>query len=203
VILGAIQAAARLHLKKNLVGVIPATENMIGSRAYKPGDIYKSMSGKTVEIGNTDAEGRLILADALTYTVRKIKPARIIDLATLTGAMVITFGDVVIGAMANDDRLYEKIYEAGEATYERVWRLPIYDEHREILKSDIADIKNMGGRPAASITAAAFLEKFVEKIPWLHLDIASVSWFEKERHYIPKNGTGMGVRLMIAFFKRL
>ena len=203
VILGVIQAAARLQLKKNLVGVIPATENMIGSRAYKPGDIYKSMSGKTVEIGNTDAEGRLILADALTYTVQKIKPARIIDLATLTGAMVITFGDVVIGAMTNDDQLYEKIYEAGEATYERVWRLPIYDEHRELLKSDIADMKNMGGRPAASITAAAFLEKFVEKTPWLHLDIAGVSWFEKERHYIPKNGTGMGVRLMIAFLTRL
>ncbi|MFH1673733.1 MAG: leucyl aminopeptidase [Pseudomonadota bacterium] len=203
VTLGTIKGAARLKLKKNLVGVIPATENMIGSRAYKPGDIYPSMSGKTVEIGSTDAEGRLILADAITYIVQKIKPARIIDFATLTGAILITFGDVVIGAMTNDDKIYETIYKAGEATYERVWRLPIYDEYRELLKSDIADIKNLGGRPAGSITAAAFLEKFVEGTPWLHLDIAGVSWLEKERHYIPKNGTGTGIRLMIEFLKRM
>lgn len=203
VTLGVIKGAAQLKLKKNLVAVIPATENMIGSRAYKPGDIYRSMSGKTVEIGSTDAEGRLILADAFTYTVQKIKPARIVDCATLTGAMLITFGDVVIGVMTNEDQLYEKMYEAGEVTYERVWRLPIYDEYRERLKSDIADIKNLGGRPGGSITAAAFLEKFVEKTPWLHMDIAGVSWLEKERHYIPKNGTGTGVRLIIEFLKRL
>ncbi len=203
VTLGVIKGAARLKLKKNLVGVIPATENMIGSRAYKPGDIYKSMSGRTVEIGSTDAEGRLIMADALTYTVRTIKPDRIVDFATLTGAILITFGDLVSGVMTNEERLYEKLYEAGEATYERVWRLPIYDEYRELLKSDIADIKNLGGRPAGSITAAAFLEKFVEKTPWLHLDIAGVSWLKKERHYIPKNGTGTGVRLMVEFLKMI
>ncbi len=201
--LGVIKAAARLELKRNIVGVIPATENMLGSRAYKPGDIYRSMSGKTVEIGNTDAEGRLILADALTYTVQKIKPARIVDLATLTGAILITFGDVVIGAMTNDDKIYEHLYGAGEATYERVWRLPIYDEYRKLLKSDVADIKNVGGRDGGSITAAAFLEKFVEKTPWLHLDIAGVSWLEKKRHYLPKNGTGTGVRLIIDFIKRI
>jgi len=201
--LGVIKAAARLELKRNIVGVIPATENMLGSRAYKPGDIYRSMSGKTVEIGNTDAEGRLILADALTYTVQKIKPARIVDLATLTGAILITFGDVVIGAMTNDDKIYEHLYGAGEATYERVWRLPIYDEYRKLLKSDVADIKNVGGRDGGSITAAAFLEKFVDKTPWLHLDIAGVSWLEKKRHYLPKNGTGTGVRLIIDFIKRI
>jgi leucyl aminopeptidase len=201
--LGVIKAAARLELKRNIVGVIPATENMLGSRAYKPGDIYRSMSGKTVEIGNTDAEGRLILADALTYTVQKIKPARIVDLATLTGAILITFGDVVIGAMTNNDKIYEGFYAAGEATYERVWRLPIYDEYRKLLKSDVADIKNVGGRDGGSITAAAFLEKFVEETPWLHLDIAGVSWLEKKRHYLPKNGTGTGVRLIIDFIKRI
>ncbi|MFH1075704.1 MAG: leucyl aminopeptidase [Pseudomonadota bacterium] len=201
--LNVISAAAGLKLKTNLAAVVPATENMIGSNAYKPGDVYRSMSGKTVEIGNTDAEGRLILADAITYAVRKIKPTRIVDFATLTGAMTITLADILIGAMTNEDHLYEKIYEAGEATYERVWKLPIYDEFRDRLKSDIADMNNAGGREGGSIIAAAFLEKFVEGIPWLHLDIAGVSWLEKDRHYIPKHGTGVGVRLMIEFLKRV
>ncbi len=194
-VLGAVCAAAMLRLPLNIVGVIPATENLPGGGAYKPGDILRSMSGITIEVLNTDAEGRLILSDALAYAARK-KPAAIIDLATLTGACVIALGHVNTGLMANDDKLAGKIEAAARLTSEKVWRLPLDDEYGEQIKSDIADVKNIGGRPAGTITAAKFLEKFVGDVPWAHMDIAGTAWGGKARPYCPKGATGVGVRLL-------
>lgn len=201
-VLGIIEVVAALGLKVNVTAVIPSTENGISAASYKPGDVYVSYSGKTVEIGNTDAEGRLILADALSYSIKKLKPTRIIDFATLTGAMVISLGSVVTGMMSNDDALSNALTVSGEQTYERVWRLPLFEEYKTQIKSDIADIKNTGGRPAGAITAALFLEEFVEKTPWAHLDIAGTAFLEKEEGYLPKYGTGVGVRLIIDYLKR-
>ncbi len=199
--LGTLQAAAALDLKVNLTAVVPATENAIDSHAYKPGDVYTGYNGMSVEIGNTDAEGRLVLADALAYTVKKLSPTRIVDFATLTGAMVICLGGEAIGLMASDDKLADQLLAAGGDTFERTWRLPLYDEYKEQLKSDIADISNTGGRPAGSITAALFLQEFVGDTPWAHCDIAGTAYLDKPRRYHPKNATGIGVRLMISFLK--
>jgi leucyl aminopeptidase len=187
-------------LKVNVVGLVPATENLPGGRAYKPGDVLKTMSGQTIEIISTDAEGRMILADALTYAGR-YKPAAIIDLATLTGACVIALGENVIGMMGTDDALKEKIRKAGDETGERVWELPLWEEYNELIKSDVADYKNSGGRPGGAITAAALLGKFVGKYPWAHLDIAGPAWLSKERPYIPRGASGVGVRLLVQFLK--
>lgn len=195
--LGTIRTAAMLGLKVNLVAVIPTTENSVSAHSYKPGDVFQSYSGKTVEIGNTDAEGRLILADALAYTAKNLKPTRIIDFATLTGSIVIALGDEAIGLFSNDDVLAEKISAAGKSTFERVWRMPLFEEYKAQLKSDVADINNIGGRPAGSITAATFLKEFVGDIPWAHLDIAGVAYQTKEKRYNPKLASGVGVRLMI------
>lgn len=202
-VLGIMHAVAELGLKVNVTGVIPATENSIGSRSYKPGDVYKGYSGKTVEIGNTDAEGRLILADALAYAEKKLKPTRIIDFATLTGAMVISLGEEVTGVMSNDDALVDSLIRAGNVTFERLCRLPIYEEYRDQLKSDIADIKNVGGRPAGSITAALFLKEFIGETPWTHFDIAGTAFLSKGRRYHPKGGTGICVRLIVEFLESL
>jgi leucyl aminopeptidase len=199
-VMGAIMAAADLSLKVNAVGLIPATENLPGGRAYKPGDILKSLSGQTIEVLSTDAEGRLILADALTYAGR-FKPAAIIDLATLTAACVIALGDQVTGMMGTDDGLKRKIQDAADATDEKVWELPLWEEYHEMIKSDVADYKNHGGRPGGAITAAAFLSKFVGKYPWVHLDIAGPAWLTKDKPYIPKGASGVGVRLMVQFLK--
>lgn len=199
--LGTIHAAAALKLKKNITCVIPSTENSIGATSYKPGDVYRAYSGKTVEIGNTDAEGRLILADALAYTEKNLKPTRIIDFATLTGAVVVCLGEETTGLMSNDDALADSLQKAGEATYERVWRLPLFEEYKKQLKSDIADIKNIGGRQAGTITAAMFLKEFVGDTPWAHLDIAGTAFLSKARRYHPQNGTGVGVRLMIEYLQ--
>lgn len=202
-VMGAIVAAANLNLKANITAVIPATENAISAKSYKPGDIYKSYSGKTVEIGNTDAEGRLILADALAYSVDHLKPTRIIDLATLTGAMIIALGTETIGMFANNDALADELIRSGSDTYERVWRLPLHEEYREALKSEFADLRNIGGRPAGSITAAMFLQEFVGNVPWAHLDIAGTAYLEDgAKRYHPKYGTGSGVRLLIDFLER-
>ncbi len=202
--LGTIRAAASLGLKVNLTAVIPSTENSIGSNSYKPGDVYTSYLGKTVEIGNTDAEGRLVLADALAYTVKNLKPTRIIDFATLTGAIVIALGEETTGLFSNDDHLAESLTRAGNETFERVWRLPLYEEYRKQLDSSIADINNTGGREAGSITAAHFLQEFVGKTPWAHLDIAGTAFLKKSRFgYRPQHGTGVGVRLMIQLLKNL
>ncbi len=195
-VMGAIRAAADLELPLNVVGLIPATENLPGGHALKPGDILKSFSGQTIEVVNTDAEGRLILADALTYAQR-YKPAAVIDLATLTGACKIALGDHVIGMFGNDGPLKEKIRMAGERTGERVWELPLWEDYHELIKSDVADFKNTGGRAGGAITAAAFLSKFVGACPWVHLDIAGPAWLAKDKPYTPKGATGVGVRLLV------
>jgi leucyl aminopeptidase len=158
------------------------------------------MSGKTIEVLSTDAEGRLILADALTYA-GKYNPAAIIDIATLTGACVVALGDHVIGMMGTDDRLKEKIRAAAEATGEMVWEMPLWEDYHELIKSDVADYKNSGGRAGGAITAAAFLSKFVGDYPWVHLDIAGPGWLRKDMPYIPKGASGVGVRLFVRFLR--
>ncbi len=201
-VIGAIKAASELKIPVNIVGLIPATENLPGGRAYKPGDILKSLSGQTIEINNTDAEGRLILADALAYAGR-FKPKAIIDFATLTGACVIALGDTVIGMMGTDNKLKQKIRDAAEFTGERLWELPLWEEYHELIKSDIADLKNTGGRAGGAITAAAFLSKFVGEYPWVHLDIAGPVWLNKDKPYMPKGASGIGVRLLVQFMLNL
>ncbi len=199
-VLGTMQAVAKLQLPLHLVGIIPATENLPSGKAYKPGDILKTLSGQTVEVISTDAEGRLILADALTYSLR-YQPKVIIDLATLTGACVIALGDYVIGLFGNDETLIRKLEEASIKTGEKVWRLPLWEEYFEYIKSDVADFKNVGTRAAGAIIGAIFLEKFVKKVPWVHLDIAGPAFLEKEKPYIPKGGTGVGVRLLVQLLR--
>jgi leucyl aminopeptidase len=174
-VLGTLCAVADMKLKLNVVGLIPATENMPGSRATKPGDIIKSMSGQTVEILNTDAEGRLILCDALTYAER-YDPAAVIDIATLTGACVIALGHVVCGLFANDDTLAEEILAAGNTAHDRAWRMPLHEEYQAQLKSNFADFANIGGRPAGAVTAACYLARFTTKYQWAHLDVAGTAW---------------------------
>jgi len=196
VVLGVIQAAASLRLPLRIVGLIPATENLPGGSATKPGDVVISLSGKSIEIQNTDAEGRLILADAL-YFARRFKPKAIIDLATLTGACFVALGDQAIGMMGNDKNLMDMFREAGFRTFERVWELPLWKEYEEQIKSDIADLKNIGGNGGAgAILGGIFLKKFVEGYPWVHLDIAGTAWSDKDKDYIPKGATGVGVRLI-------
>jgi len=195
-VLGALQACAGLQLPLHVVGLIPATENLPSGRALKPGDIITSLSGKTIEIISTDAEGRLILADALAYA-RRYKPAAIIDCATLTGACIIALGNEASGVMGTDEKLVRKIRDAGEATAERTWPLPLWQEYGELVKSDVADIKNTGGRPAGAITAGYFLKEFAGKTPWAHIDIAGTAWTKKAKPYIPKGATGVGVRLLV------
>lgn len=199
-VLGTMQAVATLKLPLHVVGIVPATENLPSGTAYRPGDVIKSFSAKTVEIISTDAEGRLILADALSYAER-YKPSAVVDLATLTGACVIALGHMASGLMGNDQGLIQKIKKAGELSGERVWELPLWDEYHEQIKSDIADVKNLGGRPAGAITGGAFLAKFAEKFKWAHLDIAGTAWAEKNTPYIPKGATGGGVRLLIQLLR--
>ena len=201
-VLGAIRAAAALKLKLNIVALLPATENMPGSRALKPGDVLRTMSGQTIEILNTDAEGRLILSDALAYACR-YKPAVIVDIATLTGACSIALGTEVTGMLGTSDRFKLQIRAAGEKTGERVWELPLWEHYYDLIKSDIADMKNAGGRAGGVITAAALLSKFVQKYPWVHLDIAATAWSDKDRPYTPKGATGIGVRLLTQFLRDL
>ncbi|MFQ5991943.1 MAG: leucyl aminopeptidase [Nitrospiraceae bacterium] len=197
-VLATVRAAARLRLPLHLIGILPATENMPGGRAIKPGDILTTLSGRTVEVQNTDAEGRLILADGLAYATR-YKPAAIIDIATLTGACVVALGQFAIGMLGNNDSLKNQIKQAGLKSGERVWEMPLWDEYFEQLKSDVADMRNIGGRGGGMITAAVFLSKFVAEYPWVHLDIASTDWSERERAYISKGPTGIGTRLLIQY----
>jgi leucyl aminopeptidase len=197
-VIGAIKACADLQLPLNIVGLIPAAENMPSGTALKPGDVFTSYSGKTIEVINTDAEGRLILADALAYA-SKYKPAAIIDLATLTGACVIALGDDVIGMFGTDEKLKGELREAARQTGELLWELPLWENYQEQVKSDIADYKNHGGRPAGAITAAAFLSKFAGDFPWVHLDIAGPAWADKDKGYVPKGASGVGVRLLVEF----
>jgi leucyl aminopeptidase len=197
-VLAAMRAAARLKLPLNLVSILPATENMPGGRAMKPGDVVTTLSGKTVEVQNTDAEGRLILSDGLTYAGR-YKPAVLIDIATLTGACVVALGQFAIGMFGTDETLKQSVRKAGVRAGERVWEMPLWDEYFEQLKSDVADMRNIGGRGGGMITAALFLSKFAGDWPWVHLDIASTDWSERERAYIPKGPTGIGTRLLIQY----
>jgi leucyl aminopeptidase len=199
-VLGAIRNAAALRLPLNIAALLPATENMPGGSALKPGDILRTMSGQTIEILNTDAEGRLILADALSYACR-YKPAAIVDIATLTGACRVALGQEASGLLGNDDRLKQRIRAAGEKTGERVWEMPLWDGYCDLIKSDIADMKNAGGRDGGLITAACLLSKFVEKHPWVHLDIAATAWTDKDRAYTPKGATGIGCRLLTQFLR--
>jgi leucyl aminopeptidase len=199
-VLGTMRAAALLRLPTHLIGLIPAAENLPSGSAYRPGDVLKSLSGQTVEVISTDAEGRLLLADALAFAAR-YKPAAVIDLATLTGACVIALGDEVIGMMGNDGALLEKLKGASEKTGEKAWQLPLPDEYDRMLKSDVADMKNVGGRPAGTITGGLFLKRFVDNFPWAHLDIAGPVWADKETGYIPKGATGVGVRLLVQLLR--
>lgn len=201
--LGVIHAIANLGLKINVTAVIPTTENSIGSKSYKPGDVYQSYSGKTVEIVDTDAEGRLVLADAMAYAVKNLKPSRMIDLATLTGSIMIALGEEASGLMSNNDVLADLLARAGSETGERVWRMPLYDDYKDQLKSDIADIKNTGGRYGGAITAAMFLQEFIGKTPWAHLDIAGTAFHTDNKRYLPKYGTGVGVRLLVSLLESL
>ena len=195
-VMGAIKAISKMNLPQRVVGIIPCTENMPSGSAIKPGDIIKLYSGKTAEVVNTDAEGRLILADALSYA-EKYKPCVVIDLATLTGSCVIALGTVATGMLGNNEELKKRVKIAGEKSWERVWELPLWEEYQEQIKSDIADIKNIGGSYAGAITAACFLSKFTEKYPWVHLDIAGTSWCDKNSAYTQKGATGVGVRLLV------
>jgi leucyl aminopeptidase len=200
--LGAMSAIADLEPEINVIGVVPAAQSAIGKDAFLPGDVYKSYSGKTVEVLNTDAEGRLILADALSYSIEKYEPTEIIDIATLTGAVLIALGDTIGGIFSNNSDMAKKLHESGENTGEPVWELPIKKEHREAMKSDIADLQNVSKikRNASSITAAAFLENFVEDIPWTHIDVAGTAWNSGAiRGITPKFGTGFGVRLLLDY----
>ncbi len=195
-VLGALRAAAELGLARRVVGLIPATENLPSGRAIKPGDVIRGLAGISIEVDNTDAEGRLILSDAIAYANR-LQPQAVIDVATLTGACVIALGHHAIGMMSPNDDLAAALTTAGEQTGERVWRLPLWPEYRKQLDSSIADIKNTGGRPASTITAGLFLKEFVGDYPWGHLDIAGTAWTEDELPYHPKGATGIGVRLLI------
>jgi leucyl aminopeptidase len=193
-VLGTMKAAAMMKLPLNVVGVIPATENMPGGNAIKPGDVVTTLSGQTVEILNTDAEGRLILCDALTY-VERYKPAAVVDIATLTGAMVIALGHVATGMFSNSDPLARELLEAGESAWDRAWHLPLWDEYQEMLKSNFADFPNIGTRAGGSITAACFLSRFTKSYPWAHLDIAGTAW----KSGADKGATGRPVALLSHF----
>ena len=199
-VLGTLSAAAGLKLPVNLVGIIPTAENMPDGKAFRPGDVLTSLSGTTIEITNTDAEGRLILCDALHFA-QQYKPVAMIDLATLTGACVVALGHEASGLMGNDQRLADALKRAGEQSGERLWQLPVWDEYGENMKSDIADLKNSGSRDAGATKAAWFLKQFVGTVHWAHLDIASTAWCDKARPYCPKGATGVGVRLLVEYLK--
>lgn len=200
-VIGTFEAVSRLKLPVHIVGLIPAVENMPSGSSIRPGDILRHHNGKTSEVDNTDAEGRLILADALSYA-ETFKPSAVIDLATLTGAVVVALGHYATGMMGNDATLLQLLREAGEATYERVWELPMYDEYEKLIKSDVADVKNVGGRWAGAITGAMFLRKFVGSYRWAHLDIAGTAMLEETGSYTSKGASGVGVRLLTEFLRR-
>ncbi|MGR3309986.1 MAG: leucyl aminopeptidase, partial [Candidatus Brocadiales bacterium] len=195
-VVGTMKAVGALKIPLHVVGLIPCTENMPSGTAVKPGDVLRSITGKTIEIITTDAEGRVILADALGYA-KRYKPACVIDVATLTGSCIVALGMVVTAMLGNNEALKERVKNAGLASFERVWELPLWEEYHEQIKSDIADIKNVGSSGGGTITAACFLAKFTEDYPWVHLDIAGTAMAEKDGPYIPKGGTGVGVRLLV------
>ena len=197
--LATLRAAAALGIRRNLVAVVPCVENMPSGTAYRPGDVLRMMSGKTVEILSTDAEGRLILADAMTYAVRKYKPREMLDAATLTGACVVALGSVNIGMMGNDEGMLSRMKAASAASGEKAWELPLHEEYFEQIKSDIGELKNIGGAEAGTITAGRFLQEFAGGTPWVHFDIAGTAWVEKERRGYAPGPSGVPVRLLVEY----
>src|ERR671919_526039 len=199
-VLAIISGLANLEVKTNVIGIIPCVENMPSSSAYRPGDIVRMYNGKTVEVINTDAEGRLILADSIAYGVEKYNPNSIIDLATLTGACIVALGSNIAGTLSNSPELINRLRQIGEKTNEKFWELPLYPDFNEQIKSKFADIKNIGGRAGGTITAAIFLSNFVNETPWIHLDIAGTAWTQDgtwDKSYNPKGATGFGIRSLI------
>ena len=198
-VVGTMMALAQRKAQVDVVGVVGLVENMLSDRAYRPADILKSYSGKTIEVLNTDAEGRLVLADALSYVQKLYKPKAIIDLATLTGAMIVALGHELCGTFANNDDLWAELQEASKITGEKLWRMPLEEEFKKEMESETADLQNIAksGRNAGACTAAGFLWHFIEgDTPWAHLDIAGTAWIKKDRETTPKFGTGFGVRLL-------
>jgi leucyl aminopeptidase len=202
-VLGILRAISSLKLSLNIVGIIPCVENMPSATSYRPGDIIQMYNGKTVEVLNTDAEGRIILADAIAYGINSYDPKAIIDLATLTGACIVALGANVAAAIGTGKQIIDRLIRKSEETGEKIWELPLYDEFHEQLRSTVADIKNVGGKPGGAITAAAFLSNFTGDIPWVHLDIAGTAWTQEgtyERSYNPKGATGFGLRTIVKLF---
>jgi leucyl aminopeptidase len=206
-VLGIMKAVSELKLPINVVGIIPSVENMPGGESYRPGDIVRLYSGKTAEILNTDAEGRLILADAISYGIKQYSPKSVIDFATLTGACIVALGNNVAALVSNNQQLAEKIKKSSEKTSEEIWQLPINDDYMDMIKSSVADMRNIGmGRAAGTITAAAFLANAVDDAPWAHIDIAGTAWTQdatKKKSYNPKGATGFGVRLILNYLSTL
>jgi len=199
-VLGALHAVAELNLSLNVVGIVPSSENLLSGKAVKPGDVVRTREGKTVEIVNTDAEGRLILSDALSFG-QTLKPAAMVDCATLTGACVVALGNHASAVLGSDETLIQELIRSGEESGERCWPLPLWKEYREQLDSTVADLKNVGGRPAGTITAAAFLKEFVGEVPWAHLDIAGTAYGEGKLSYQRKGGFGVPTRLLVEWVR--
>ena len=204
-VIASVKAIAELQLPIHVIGVFAASENLPSGSASKPGDIVKAYNGKTIEILNTDAEGRLVLADALSYTVKNYKPDYVVDIATLTGACVVALGNNASGLFANNKQLAEKVITAGEESGDRCWELPLWPEHDEKVKSDIADVKNLGSPEGSggAISGAAFLKAFVGNTPWVHLDVAGTAWTTTPRDYYSKGASGVGVRLFVKLCQNL
>jgi leucyl aminopeptidase len=195
-VLCAMAAIARLEVPVRVIGIVPMTENMPGGKAFKPGDVLTSAAGKTVEIINTDAEGRLILGDGLWYA-RQLGATHLIDVATLTGACVVALGKTTTGLFGSPGGWVETVRRASVLAGDRSWPMPVFDDYKDQLKSEIADFTNTGGRPAGAITAALFLKEFVADLPWVHMDIAGTAWAEEAKPYQPKGATGVGVRTLV------
>jgi leucyl aminopeptidase len=202
-VLSVLKAISEMKLPVNVIGILPAVENLLGGSASRPGDVVGTITGKTVEIISTDAEGRLTLADAIGYAIKYKKPGAIIDIATLTGACSMAFGNEAIAMMGTDTGLMDRLRAASEEAYERAWPMPLFEEYKDYLKSDIADFKNVGGRKGALSSSACFLREFVGDTPWVHLDIAGAAWNDKERPYSPRGASGVGVRLLLNFLREL
>jgi leucyl aminopeptidase len=197
-VIGTIRALAGMRAPVNVIGVIPTCENMPGGAATRPGDVVTTLSGQTVEILNTDAEGRLILCDAITYAERNLNPDVVVDIATLTGACVIALGHIASGLFANDEKLAEEVRAAGDDAWDRVWQMPLWEEYQEQLRSNFADMANIGGRPGGAITAASYLARFARKLRWAHLDVAGTAWKGGRE----KGSTGRPVPLLVRLAMR-
>jgi leucyl aminopeptidase len=202
-VIGAMCAVAGNNLNINVVAVVATCENMISHKAYKPGDIINSMAGKTIEVLNTDAEGRLTLADAVHYIIEKENATKIIDIATLTGAALVALGTVTTAVLSNNDKFYLELENASKITGEKVWRLPMFDEYKQEIKGTLGDLKNSGGRYAGTITAGLFIGEFVQNKPWIHMDIAGTATSSKDEGYLAKGATGVGVRTLYYMAKNM